>query len=75
MLASLRTSWQTIAANQLTGNPRDTDDLARLIEQYRAGIVAELNLLKQLAADRAGSTTPPANATSRRSPPHPTPRR
>jgi hypothetical protein len=26
------------------------DDLARLIEQYRAGIVAELNLLKQLAA-------------------------
>jgi len=25
------------------------DDLARLIEQYRAGIVAELNLLKQLA--------------------------
>jgi hypothetical protein len=26
------------------------DDLARLIEQYRAGIIAELNLLKQLAA-------------------------
>ena len=25
------------------------DDLARLIEQYRAGIVAELNLLRQLA--------------------------
>ena len=54
MLETLRDAWQQIAAQPPPPAPgrsaaMTSDDLARLIEQYRAGLDAELNLLRQLA--------------------------